>query len=232
MARLGSVLGAILAELDRARVVADTLTRDLVNGYRDDPILASMSVPRVLLDTAELTLRFSVTDLQEAQPAGPAVGVVAEGWTKHVNATILPQVLKQLGIYGSELDQVLKITARATRTSQTVIKGALAGKTATAARATAQSAAQAWDKIPPALRSRLGTKSNFQRELETRLNLELPSFIERLKELELVKAALTSTIDIGIRPADLPTTTEHIQELKLTLRGEDVTVVLQSVGGK
>ena len=231
MARLGSVLGAILAELDRARVAADTLTRDLVNEYRADPILASMSVPRLQLDQAELTLRFSVNDLQETEPAMPAVNVAAEGLTRHARAKIMPGYLEHLGLHGSERDEILAITDDAMLVGTAAIKTALTGDVTTAARETAQSVGQVWDRIPRELRTRIGSKASFVRGLEARLNVEVPTYLGRLSEGALIKAALASTIDVGIRSADLAATPEHLHELKLTLRGEDVTVVLRSVEG-
>ena len=55
MARLGSVLGALIAELVQARAIADRLTRDLVEEYESDPVLAAMNVPRVTIGESFFT---------------------------------------------------------------------------------------------------------------------------------------------------------------------------------
>lgn len=143
----------------------------------------------------------------------------------------MPGYLEHLGLHGSERDEILAITDDAMLVGTAAIKTALTGDVTTAARETAQSVGQVWDRIPRELRTRIGSKASFVRGLEARLNVEVPTYLGRLSEGALIKAALASTIDVGIRSADLAATPEHLHELKLTLRGEDVTVVLRSVEG-
>jgi len=232
MPRLGSVLGAILAELGRARVVADHLSRDLVDDYRADPILASMSVPRVMLDHAELTLRFSVSDLTEVEATPTAASLAAKDWARHVASAVLSDVLEKRGLDVDERRATIVRLVRSDETPSlvvpvTVIRDAIAGKYAASSRVTTSAVLEAWGELPREVRTKLGSKAAFRRELEGRLVREVSSFVGRAREIELVKAALASRIDVAIRTEDLPSEPERIQELKLTLRGEDVTLIVQ-----
>jgi len=232
MPRLGSVLGSILAELGRARVIADHLSRDLVGEYRDDPILASMSVPRVLLDRAELTLRFAVSDLVEADLKAPVAGNVSAEWARHVAANVVPAVLDSHGLSDAERKVAVArlVGSRdAPRISvpAATIGEAIAGNVASSATATTAAVLNTWGALPREVRTKIGTKAEFRRELEGRLAQEAASFVGRAADAELVKAALASRLDVGIRTDDLASQPEHIQELKITLRGEDVALIIQ-----
>lgn len=234
MPRLGSVLGSILAELARARVVADTLSRDLVDEYRADPILASLSVPRISIDRAELTLRFAVSDLTEVQPGEPVDREVADRWVRHVASSVLPELLRAKGLEATEANATLERLvgsreAPSIDLPQDSIRDALRGDAAASARTTTDAVLSGWDGLPAATRKRLGTKAAFEAELRSRLTTESTPFIGRVGELEFVRAALASRMDIGIRSNDLSTQPEQIQELKLTLRGEDVSLIIETI---
>jgi hypothetical protein len=235
MPRLGSVVGAILAELARARLAADYLSRDLVDDYRADPILASMSVPRVQLDQAVLTLRFSVSDLVEADAAPPAEASAALGWARHVASAVIPVVLDSHGLTDAERRAALarlagSRDAPSIEIPPAVMRDALAGDFVGPSRATAGALLEGWVSLPREIRAKLGSKAAFRRELEGRLAREIAGFTARAREVELVKAALASRIDVGIQSDDLPSQPERIQELRLTLRGEDLSVIVQPSG--
>jgi hypothetical protein len=226
MARLGSVLGGILAELSRARLVADSLTRDLVSEYESDPVLASFSVPRVVIGDATIALRFIVQDLEEAAPAPPDAGAVGAEWSGHAAAAAVPSALTRLGLSDADRQAVLAAVERQTgRPTAAEVREALAGRPQRAARTTAEPLLQAWTAIPPAVRSRLGTKATFRRRLGEALAEELATFVERKSARELVAAALASTLDIAIRREDLPADSAQLQEIRLTLRAEDLDLI-------
>jgi hypothetical protein len=235
MPRLGSVLGAILAEIERARLIADQLTKDLVAEYRSDTVLSSMTVPRVALDQAELTLKFAVSDVIEEEPAVVSTGSMAELVGRRVASTILPEVLEWRGLSESERQDVaarLTGSRRAgVRVPARIATDALAGKFATSTRATADAVLKGWDELPSDVRTKLGTKTEFRQDLESRLARELPSLVGRANELELVKAALASRIEVAVASSELPTQADQIQELKLMIRGEDVSLIIEGSGG-
>lgn len=233
MPRLGSVLGSILAELARARLVADSLSRDLVDEYRSDPILASMSVPRIQIDRAELTLRFTVADLQEAAVAGPAVEGATAGWVRHVASSVVPSILDAHDLNPEERSSTLAHLVGSRRAPTisvppSAMREALAGNPAESSKVTTEAVLATWAELPADVRTKLGTKAEFRREVEARLSQEVPAFVGRAGELELVRAALASKIDVGIRSDELPTQPDRVQELRLTLRGEDVSLILDA----
>lgn len=235
MARLGAVLGGILAELVRARMIADRLSRELVDEYREDPILASMSVPRVLLDQVDLTLRFSVSDLAEVLVAEPDASAVADVWSRHVVTSVLPGVLKGHGLAPDVHSETFELMAGRpaspkVRPPVATIRSALAKDPSAASKAVAEGLLSQWSEISPEIRSKLGTKAAFRKELETALATDLTGLVDRTRELELAKAALESRIDVAVRTDDLPTEAHHVQEFRLTLRGEDLTMIVETEG--
>jgi hypothetical protein len=226
VARLGSLLGGILAEVARARLIADGLTRDLVNEYESDPVLASLSVPRVVVSEATVALRFTVQDLEEASPLPPDVGAVRVEWPRHAVASALPNALVRLGLTETDRDAVLAMVDTPTaRPTAAEVREALAGRPGAAASATARPISDAWTKIPPAVRRRLGSKTAFRRRLDEALAEDLMSYLEREASRALVRAALASKLDVAIRRDELPVDPTHLQEIRLTLRGEDLDVI-------
>jgi hypothetical protein len=235
MARLGSVLGAILAELTRARFVADELTRDLVSEYRKDSILSSMSVPRIVLDEAALTLRFGVSDVQEAPQPALDAGSVRDAWVPHAVSMVLPRVLDRLGVAPDEhaaiIDTFTETAGRPLGVPPlTEVRRAIAGERLGMAIATAKPVLDTWSALPSRIRTTLGTKTTFRRELERNLREELDVFIERQHEAALVKAALASRLDVAVSAQDLPQDPGLVQEFRITVRGQDLELLLEGDG--
>jgi hypothetical protein len=249
MARLGSVVGGILAELTRARVVADTLTRDLAAEYADDPLLSSLAVPRLTLGEANLTIRFTVADLQEAevQPVDPKT--VSDGWKRELAENVLPNVLARRQLTEGERAVVLSALesdrpaappaaaepaelvaapARAVSARFRVadVRKAIGGERATLAESSTNQVLDRWNSIPSELRTKLGGKSEFASQLAATTNTALASFLDRQAALAQVQAALRSTVDVSVKTADLPADPEKVQELHLVLRGDDLDTVV------
>jgi hypothetical protein len=226
VARLGSVLGGILAELSRARLVADGLTRELVSEYESDPVLSSFSVPRVVIGEATLALRFTVQDLEEAAPPPLDAGTIRGDWARHAAATGVPSALARLGLSEADREAVLAaVDSPAARPRVAEVREALAGRPETAAAATAEPLLRAWAEIPADVRKRLGTKATFRRRLGEALAEDLTAFVDRESARGLVQAALASKLDIAIRREELPADPAQLQEIRLTLRGEDLDVI-------
>src|SRR6266508_25779 len=235
MARLGSVLGAILAELTRARVVADELTRDLVSEYREDSILSSMTVPRVVVDEAALTLRFGVSDIQETPQPAPDAGSVRDAWVPHAVATVLPRVLDRLGVPRDEHAAVIETFAETAGRPLgvpplTQVRRAIAGERLGMATATAKPVIDAWSALPSGIPTTLGPKTAFRRELAQNLREELDVFLERQHEAAFVRAALASRLDVAVRAEDLPQDPGLVQEFRITVRGQDLELFLEGGG--
>lgn len=62
MAKLSEILGGILKDVLAARTTADYLSRDLLETYQQDPIMAMMPVPRITIRQLDLSLKFAVAE--------------------------------------------------------------------------------------------------------------------------------------------------------------------------
>ena len=60
MAKLSELLGAVLKDILQAGATADALTVDLMQQYRQHPLLSQLPVPRVRLGDISVTLRFAL----------------------------------------------------------------------------------------------------------------------------------------------------------------------------
>ena len=67
MADLGQLIGALLAGVAHARRIADEETAAIAEYYKDDPLLSSMSVPRVRIPELSLELPVLIMNYSEAQ---------------------------------------------------------------------------------------------------------------------------------------------------------------------
>lgn len=231
MARLGSVLGGILAELTRARVIADQLTKELVADYEADPVLSSLTVPRVTLSEANLTLRFAVEEIAEVEPPAVNPAEVAEEWQQRAASVVFRQVFDRLKLDRAERSSVTTTIIReagilAGRASVADMREALRGNNANVLAATARPALEAWNKLPPVIRTKMGGKALFRRELSVALRTEFNAWMARRSSLESVRAALASKVSVAVTRGELPSDPEQIQEFQLTLRGEDLDLLL------
>ena len=235
MARLGSVLGAILAELTRSRVAADELSRQLVSEYVEDPLLASMSVPRIVVDEAAITLRFAVSELQEApeRPVNPEA--LRRAWLLHARR-VLPSVLVHLDVPPDERQAVWAAVTGAAGSAVGEpplrdVRAAVAGDTAGLAAATARPMVDAWQPLPRDIRSLLRGKAAFRRELERGMRDEFQVLLRRERELEGARAALASRVEVAVRPDELPDDPALVQEFRITVSGQDVDVLVKETEG-
>ncbi|MFE6922900.1 hypothetical protein ACFVAV_17860 [Nocardia sp. NPDC057663] len=224
MVRLGSVVGGILAELTQARVVADRLTRVLVDEYEDDPILSGMSVPRVKLSEATVTVRYTIQDIEEPEPAKPDPVVVGIKWQTVATNKVIPSVLRKLHITDED-HQTLKVIS-VKRPSVSATEHALQGNPAELVNATVESALEAWPNIPVELHHRLGGKVAFRAELKAAAVTELEGFLAREARDALLAGVLASRVQVGVLAADLPDEPFRIQEIQLTVTGEELDLVV------
>lgn len=233
MARLGSILGGILAELARARVIADHLTKDLVAEYEADTVLASLSVPRVNLLQADLTLRFTVDDVKEIPEPKPDASKLAVEWQGLAASKVFPQAFTPFKFNSKERTSIFKIIAGGTgsiirRPNANAMNQALKGNFAPAVKVTNQLALSNWAKIPLAFRKRMVSKARFQTQLNKAVGRELAQFINSKKTIAFVQAALGSTINVAIQREKLGGDPLKQQEIHLTLRTEDVDILLKA----
>lgn len=231
MARLGTVLGGMLAELARARVIADQLSKEFVATYREDPILASLSVPRVVVDEAALTLRFSISDLEELPEKSPDADSVRTAWVREAAPRVLARVVEQLGVPPEEQPTTVAAIKETVGTLAGVpplkeVRRAVAGDSEGVLAATASPLLEGWDALPAPVRSSLGTKAEFRGALERELDLEFDVLLKQRRDLEMVRAVLQSRIDVAVQPDELPADPGLVQEFRITVRCQDVELLL------
>ncbi|MEW6646704.1 MAG: hypothetical protein AB1450_05860 [Pseudomonadota bacterium] len=227
MARLGSVVGGVLKELAQARAIADRHSRELVGEYERDPVLSAFSVPRVTLGEVNLTLRFTINDLEEESPAAPDYARLAADWQRLANGVLVKKTVARLGI-PAELAGKAVNGLRSRPAVSDDLTAAIAAPGRRAAQLSAEELLEGWAALPGELRQALGNKQEFRRELLATAEAELASFLADQARLTDLRSALASKIDVGIRTADLPSEPQHIHEMTLTVRGEDIDMVLAS----
>lgn len=236
MARLGAVLGGILAEITRARVISDRLTRDLFADYEEDPILASLSVPRVTIGGAEIVLRFTVSDFEEQPASDPDASGIRDRWLVHAKDTVLPSLLAEVGLDETARSEVIEAIGAETsnlvgRPRVTDIRAALKEDAGPAATATAKPLLDNWTAIPRGVRDKIGTKTTFRRTLSERLESELATFVNRVVAEETIQAALASRMEVAINHTQLSSEEpETLQEVRLSLSSQDLDTLLSGEG--
>jgi hypothetical protein len=231
MTRLGSVLGAILADVARARVVSDELTRDLAEVYRADTVLGSMSVPRLVIDQAELTLRFAMSEITEPPPSPrPDAPEVRDAWARHVDEVVVPRLAARLELAPEAFAGVgaTAATAAPTRGTRPVLERAIEGDTKPLATATAAAMSDVFPSLPDEDRKRLRNKTAIKTAVQLELEAEARSFVAREIDLSGIRAVLASTVDVEVRSRELPSEPSAIQEMKLTIRGADLDTLITS----
>jgi hypothetical protein len=81
MAELMEVLGTILRDVARSRVISDTFSRDISREYEQDPILVDFPVPRVEIKEASIQLQFAVNTVEHKEV--DAEGIKRAGVARH-----------------------------------------------------------------------------------------------------------------------------------------------------
>lgn len=226
MARLGSVLGAMIAELVRARVIADELTRQLVVEYEADPVLSSLSVPRVRLGEAQLTLRFSVQDVQEVEVEALTPSALRTDWAEAASGAMVG-IIARMGLDPAG-EKALREKLALGRPSLAHFGRAVSGDPEPATSAIVAPAVGAWSTLPASVRRQIGTKAEFSRRLVDGFKEELARRVDRHASLQLTRSALKSTIDVAISGEGIADG-GALQEIRITLEGDDLDLLHLSV---
>lgn len=233
MARLSSVIGGVLAELVRARSISDRLTKELVAEYQTDPVLASLSVPRITVRNAEIAVRYAVEDITDVAPKQPDVDGVLDVWRARIEPVVMSRILTRGALTSEEVKATLSALdaagGKTARPTKTELRQALTGDAAPAARKVTSLAVANFAKVPADVRKKFTSKAAFQKALETVAKEEIEAFVRECKELEIVKAALATQLDVSVNPADLGKIPEQMQEIKLTINGEDLDLIFGPV---
>jgi hypothetical protein len=92
VAQLGEVLGGMLTDVVQARMAADAVTAQALATYRADPVLASMSVPRVTISTLTVKLNFAVSGVATPEAGPVPVEVAGAQWASVMRERVVPLV--------------------------------------------------------------------------------------------------------------------------------------------
>lgn len=229
MAELGALLGGILAELARARQIADQLTRELVAEYEKDPVLASMSVPRVTMSEVNLTLRFTVDEVEAVPPAEPAPTVVREEWQPRLGEKLLAVLGREVDLDPDERKTLAALVAKTSGANipPAVLKQAVQGKIEPAVNAVVKPVLAGWNRLPAGLRKKLGNKGAFTRAVSRVVEQDLTQYLKRQRSKAFVEAALASRVKVAVQRNELPPEPSQQQEIQLTLSESDLEIVLE-----
>ncbi len=230
MAELGALLGGILAELARARQIADQLTRELVAEYEKDPVLASMSVPRVTMSEVNLTLRFTVDEVEAVPPAEPAPTMVREEWQPRLGEKLLAVLGREVDLDPDERKTLAALVAKTSGANipPAVLKQAVQGKVGPAVDAVVKPVLASWNRLPVGLRKKLGNKGAFTRAVSRVVEQDLTQYLKRQRSKAFVEAALASRVKVAVQRNELPPEPSQQQEIQLTLSESDLEIVLEN----
>lgn len=236
MARLGSVLGGILAELARAQVVSDQLTRDLVEEYQDDPILSTLAVPRVTLGDVDVTLRFTVEEIDEEPEAEVDIDDLRARLSKDTGEKVVLSTLARLQLPREEQAKVLAVFKETGNRPLGVptsagLTNALNGNSRRAVDAMVKPTLEVFDKLPADVRRKVGNKDTFSLNIRRASTAHLETVIKNSKSTANAKAALGSKINVAVTRDALPDDPGQTQELRLTLRSGDLDLVVADFQG-
>lgn len=227
MAQLGSVIGALLAELTRARVIADQLTADLVAEYERNPVLSAMNVPRVTIGEADVTLRYTVDQLVTPPAVGPDMNAAKTAFDRRVAVEVLPTVMARMNADEAVAAEAVKVMERRAKPpGVTELRAAAAGNAAPAVKAATESVLVGFDELPAATRRKIGTKTEFRKELERALSVEVEAVVRDASRQASLQAVLASKMEVSVAKESLSEDPTRVQELTLSIRGDDLDVVL------
>ncbi|GAA3842186.1 hypothetical protein ACFS5L_05850 [Streptomyces phyllanthi] len=217
MTRLGEVLGALLTDVVRARLAADALTARAVDAYRDDPILASFSVPRVTVADMTVRLAFSAADVAVPEPPPLDVVRAARQWNVTMRDKVLPRLLSGREELG--LDEAVKQWREALRRDPVALDAealqrAVDGDSGPLVDSALGQLLERLRALPRALQARL-EQLRLKEELRPELHREASSLAEQSRQWQAAEQALRSRVEVEVTADQLeqrrPETLQHIE---------------------
>ena len=230
MPELGAVIGGVLAEFVRSRVIADRLTADLVEQYESHPVLSSMAVPRVTIGEAEVTVRYVIEGVDIPPTKEPNFNQLKADLAPRLSRNLTAELMSGSRGDPEMEDAVLKIAARVKPPTVAQLGKALDGDSGDAVKAMVTQAVKAFSELPPGVRRKLGTKTLFIKQVEQLLSKELTAALADVKRASDLESILASKINVSVKADELPDDTTRIQEITVTVRSEDLDMIDTSEG--
>lgn len=219
MPELGEVLGGLLADVVRARVTADELTAAAVETYRANPVLASLSVPRVVVSDLTFRVRFAVNGVDVADRAVLDVARAESEWNAVVRDGTLPRALREAD------ESMLRdaLAADPIGLDADTLQRAVDGDPRRFVSASVSAVVDRTRGLPSTSRRRLGRLTDLRAVLQREITRDAETFLARVRQRQNAERALRSRIDVEItseRLQQMPV--ESVQELEITLSGMDL----------
>jgi hypothetical protein len=224
--RLGEVLGGLLTDVVRARLAADALTAEAVDAYRVDPVLASMSVPRVTVSGMTVRLRFLISDVAVPEPRPLDVARAQDTWNVAVRERVLPQLVQ-----GREDEAVREDVQRLREVLEAepivvnadLLHRAVDGDVDPLVDVTVSAMLDRVRALSAVAQRRLGTLA----QLKQKVGREAVLFSERLRKSQTVEQALRSRLQVEV-VSDLleQARVESLQQLEVTVSIADLEELL------
>jgi hypothetical protein len=226
--RLADVLGALLTDLIRARAAADALTVELVREYRDDPLLASFSVPRVTVSGLTVRVRFLITGVEQGERPPLDVERFGRDWNVRV-----VRLLGQIGLSSSEdrrsaiarLQDAL--SAEPVALDAQTLELALGGNHAALVDLTTPSVIQRFRTLPADVQRRIGDPGRLREEMVPLLNVEVAAFVDEVERRLAAQQSLRSRVEVEVRSDELAgRPIQAVQEIEATLTQDDIEEIV------
>jgi hypothetical protein len=229
MPRLSEVVGGVLRGLIDSRVGADTLSRELAEHYRLEPVLSQVPVPRFSVKNVTLRLRFAVQGVQGTSPSPEDLEAVGVLWASEVTERVLPEALRAAGVASAAAARLVEklrtiergrpgltdVSALApNRLSALTVNWILAGRAA----------------LPPTVLGELPGIRKLRDALRGELAAAAEAFAPRGRRILEDRAVLRSELTIAVDRAELEQVPEsQIHELTIALAADDLVLTAVEV---
>ncbi|MCZ7681557.1 MAG: hypothetical protein M5U28_23270 [Sandaracinaceae bacterium] len=227
MANLDQLLGGILKDLGHARIAADVASRESLETYRSDPILAKLPLPRMVIQEARLTLRFVVEEDAQAEFDATLAERSSRLWSELVDRSLLELIAGRVADAHRPLveEGVAAERSRPTRPPVT-IGDALQDDPKSAVESAFASVRESKQRIaellPPAQRRALTSDS----ALKIALGELLAENLDSIRRMGTAQAVLGRQLAVDVTKTGLAAAApDQIHELSLVLRPDDIQLV-------
>jgi len=202
-------------------LAADELTAEAVDAYRADPVLASLSVPRVTVSDMTVRLRFLVSGFAVPEPGAFDIARATEEWNVGVWDRVLTRLLRARGDDALREDvELLRESLRSEPiiVGADVLQAAAGGDTDPLVGLTVSAVLERVRALPPAARRRLGTLAQLREDLQREVTREAHVLTDRLGQRQAAEQVLRSRLEIEVEADKLQESrVESIQELDVTV---------------
>lgn len=217
---MSDIVGGLMRELSQSHAVVDEHARQTLATYEKDPVLSQLPVPRLAIRQATVKLRF-VINAQQTAVEDDDPDEYRAIWSKSVQERILPELLEKVG----KLDNkavVLSLSGRLSQPEVTtrITAGALLDErsSATLHKQTVDAVMAEVRSLPKSVQRYLPAEDQLLKATEEAVALELPSLQKATRNLQDIRRATLSGLDVAVTPREIGETPEAIiSELELTI---------------